>query len=77
MNRKFFLDVNPKSTGASEIIETTKITVDKDHSDKKLWHVSVFSQEGEGWGLDECIVLHEKELRALYHLLTLKSDEKD
>lgn len=75
--RKFFLDVDGRITNVSAIIGDNKLVVNKTST---TWDVEIFSKHGlngDGsisWVLDESIELTDKELRALYHLLTAKSE---
>lgn len=78
--RKFFLDVDPKMESASEIVNNTKVSIIKAGCG---WDVASFSSYGKDtdgnpdWILDGAISLSDKELRALYHILTLKVEKEE
>jgi hypothetical protein len=78
--RKFFLDVDPKMESASEIIGNCKIIVRKSVG---CWNLSTSMSYGTNvdgtpdWITDNELQLSEKELRALYHIITLKAEKEE
>ena len=69
--RRFFLDVNTESVGASEIIGTTKIELRKRDG---WWDVVVSEKFNGEWSEVSRVEYIETELRAIYHILTLNAE---
>lgn len=75
-NRKFFLDVDPKSNGLSEEVGNVKYEIHKDTDDDWGLDISTRGFAETEWEYLEGIILSVEELRALYNILTLECDEK-
>jgi hypothetical protein len=71
MARRFFLDVNAESVGASEVIDTTKIELRKRSG---WWDVVVCEKANGEWMEVSHVEYTEKELRGMYHLLTMAKE---
>jgi hypothetical protein len=70
-NRRFFLDVNPKSKALSEKIGETGFELIKSEFEEDEWWLNIYS----GALQIEGMVLSTEELRALYNILTLEEKE--
>ena len=73
MSRKFFLDVDPKTTGSSQAVGETTIKLNKL---KNGWDFRIIVNPQTIDEEETRTTLSTDQLRAIYRILTLKEDEK-